>query len=426
MTQDAIRLRLIGRFRVEGGVRGPVPSGQAERLLSILAAHHGRFLPTHVLTELLWPDRRPAEPERNLAALVSRLRRSLGRERIEGGPRAYRLVRDAATTVDVSEAVELVATAERELARDRHALAAMSAEVAVGLLTDGTALASEPDAEWAEEVRDQVVTGLARARAVRWTAALELGDLETATDEASRALAANPLDEPACRALMRAHQRRGDVAAALAAHEQLRRTLADAFGTDPSPATRDAFLALLRPDHDPVGSTPRPVRPPAPSALPGREDELAVLSRAWASAARGHGGLVLITGEAGIGKSALSAVLRTEARRSGGLVEVVRCSEAERSLYLQPLAEAVRGIVLRQAPDAGDLLPERERAALADLVPEVAPARGPVTSPSELRRRRTLEAMAELFGQVAASRPVLLAVEDLEHAGQQTIEALHF
>ncbi len=426
MTQDAIRLRLIGRFRVEGGVHGPVPSGQAERLLSILAAHHGRFLPTSVLTELLWPDRRPAEPERNLAALVSRLRRSLGRERIEGGPRAYRLVRDAVTTVDVWEAVELVATAERELARDRHALAAMSAEVALGLLTDGTALASEPDAEWAEEVRDQVVTGLARARAVRWTAALELGDLETATDEASRALAANPLDEPACRALMRAHQRRGADAAALAAYEQLRRTLADAFGTDPSPATRDAFLALLRPGHDPAGATPRPVRPPAPSALPGREDELAVLSRAWAAAARGHGGLVLITGEAGIGKSALSAALRTEARRSGGLVEVVRCSEAERSLYLQPLAEAVRGIVLRQAPDAGDLLPERERAALADLVPEVAPARGPVTSPSELRRRRTLEAMAELFGGVAATRPVLLAVEDLEHAGQQTIEALHF
>ncbi|MDF2977456.1 MAG: hypothetical protein K0S40_2184 [Actinomycetospora sp.] len=427
MTQDTLRLRLIGRFRVEGAVHGPVPSGQAERLLSILAAHHGRFLPTGALTDLLWPDRRPAEPERNLAALVSRLRRTLGRERIEGDPRAYRLVRDAATTVDVTEATDLVATAERELARDRHALAAMSAEVAESLLADGTPLAAEPDTEWAEEVRDQVVTTLARARAVRWTAALELGDLETAADEASRALAANPLDEPACRALMRAHQRRGADAAALAAYEQLRRALADAFGTDPSPATQDAFLALLRPDHDPVGPAPRPVRPPGPAALPGREDELAVLSRAWDAAARGQGGLVLITGEAGIGKSALSAVLRTEARRSGGLVEVVRCSEAERSLYLQPLAEAVRGIVLRQAPDARDLLPERERAALADLVPEVAPPRGPVTSPpSELRRRRTLEAMAELFGRVATSRPVLLAVEDLEHAGQQTIEALHF
>ncbi|WP_433786392.1 ATP-binding protein [Actinomycetospora sp. CA-101289] len=426
MTQDTLRLRLIGRFRVEGEVHGPVPSGQAERLLSILAAHHGRFLPTSVLTDLLWPDRRPAEPERNLAALVSRLRRSLGRERLEGDPRAYRLVRDAATTVDVSEAADLVVTAERELARDRHALAAVSAEVAVGLLADGPPLAAEPDADWAAEVRDRAATTLARARAVRWTAALALGDLDTAADEASRALAANPLDEPACRALMLAHRRRGADAAALAAYEQLRRTLADALGTDPSPATRDVFLALLRPDHDRAGSAPQPVRAPGPSPLPGREDEVAVLSRAWAATARGHGGLVLITGEAGIGKSALSAVLRTEARRSGGLVEVVRCSEAERSLYLQPLAEAVRGIVLRQAPDAGDLLPERDREALADLVPEVAPARAPGTSPSELRRRRTLEAMAELFGRVATTRPVLLAVEDLEHAGQQTVEALHF
>jgi DNA-binding SARP family transcriptional activator/tetratricopeptide (TPR) repeat protein len=426
VTQDTIRLRLIGRFRVEGVVHGPVPSGQAERLLSILAAHHGRFLPTSVLTDLLWPRRRPAEPERNLAALVSRLRRSVGRERIEGDPRAYRLVRDAATAVDVSEALDLVVTAERELSRDLHALAAMSAEVAEGLLADGIPLTSEPDAAWAGEVRDKVAAGLARARAVRWTAALELGDLETATHEASRALAANPLDEPACRALMQAHQRRGADAAALAAYEQLRRTLADEFGTDPSPATRDAFLALLRPGHEAVGPAPPPVRPPEPPRLPGRDEELAVLSRAWAAAARGRGGLVLITGEAGIGKSALSAVLRTEAGQSGGLVEIVRCSEAERSLYLQPLADAVRGIVLRRSPDAGDLLLEGERAALADLVPEVAPPRGPATSPSELRRRRTLEAMAELFGRVATSRPVLLAVEDLEHAGQQTIEALHF
>ena len=70
-----------------------------------------------------------------------------------------------------------------------------------------------------------------------------------------------------------------------------------------------------------------------------------MLSRAWSAAARGRGGLVLVTGEAGIGKSALSQALRVEARRSGGLVAAVRCSGAERSLYLQPLAEAVREIV---------------------------------------------------------------------------------
>jgi DNA-binding SARP family transcriptional activator/tetratricopeptide (TPR) repeat protein len=453
VTTAFLRLRLIGRFRVEGALDEPVPGGQAERLLCILAAHHGRFLPTAVLTELLWEHQRPADPARNLAALVSRLRRSLGRERVEGDPRAYRLVRDGDTVVDVTEALDLVRTAERELAQGAHALAAMSAEVAEGLLTGDVPLADQPEAGWVDDVREEVAAGLARARACRRTAALELGDLDTAIEEASRTLADDPLDEPACRALMLAHRRRGARGAALAAYDRLRRHLADELGSDPSPATHEVFLSLLRQEPGPtapsdaapsdaapsdaapsdavpsdaVPSAAGAAAPPGePSPLAGRESELAVLSRAWSAAARGRGGLVLVTGEAGIGKSALSTALRAEARRSGGLVQVVRCSGAERSLYLQPLAELVRGVVLRLAPGAGDLLPERDRAALADLVPEVAPRHAPVASPSELRRRRTLEAMAELFGQVAASRPLLLAIEDLEHAGQQTIEALHF
>lgn len=418
---------------MEGVPDGAVPGGQAERLLCILAAHHGRFLPTTVLTDLLWRDRQPAEPARNLAALVSRLRRSLGRDRVEGDPRAYRLVRDDTTVVDVSEALDLVATAERELTQGLRALAAMSAEVAEGLLTAGVPLAGEPDAEWVDAVRASVGGALSRARTCRWTAALDLGDLETAVDEASRALADNPLDEPAARALMTAHQRRGAHADALGAYEDLRRHLAADLGSDPSPNTQEVFLAVLRhrseaPDARPEQApSAAPLSAPAPEPTPliGRESELAVLSRAWSAAARGRGGLVLVTGEAGIGKSALSQALRVEARRSGGLVAAVRCSGAERSLYLQPLAEAVRDIVLRLAPGAGDRLSERERAALADLVGEVAPHRAPVPSHSELRRRRTLEAMAELFGQVGETRPLLLAVEDLEHAGQTTIEALH-
>lgn len=431
MSTRPLRLRLIGRFRVEGVPDGAVPAGQAERLLCILAAHHGRFLPTTVLTDLLWRDRQPAEPARNLAALVSRLRRSLGRDRLEGDPRAYRLVRDDTTVVDVSEALDLVTTAERELTQGLRALAAMSAEVAEGLLTAGVPLTGEPDADWVDALRVSVAGALSRARTCRWTAALDLGDLETAVDEASRALADNPLDEPAARALMTAHQRRGAHADALGAYEDLRRHLAADLGTDPSPSTQEVFLAVLRHGSEAPAAEPEPApgatpaSAPEPSPLIGRESELAVLSRAWSAAARGRGGLVLVTGEAGIGKSALSQALRVEARRSGGLVAAVRCSGAERSLYLQPLAEAVRDIVVRLAPGAGDLLSERERAALADLVGEVASHRAPAPSHSELRRRRTLEAMAELFGQVGETRPLLLAVEDLEHAGQTTIEALH-
>ena len=86
MTRGRIRLRLVGRFAVDGPIDAPVPGGRAQRLLIVLAAHHGRFVPTEQLTCALWDDHLPDRPERNLAALISRLRRSLGPGRVEGGP----------------------------------------------------------------------------------------------------------------------------------------------------------------------------------------------------------------------------------------------------------------------------------------------------------------------------------------------------
>src|SRR4051812_6726027 len=63
----------------------------------------------------------------------------------------------------------------------------------------------------------------------------------------------------------------------------------------------------------------------APSALVGRERELATLRERLVSALAGHGSLVLIGGEAGIGKTALAETLCREAAERGALVLVGRC-----------------------------------------------------------------------------------------------------
>ncbi|MFC5142870.1 ATP-binding protein [Actinomycetospora rhizophila] len=426
MTASGLRIRLVGRFALEGFDGHPpvtVPHGRAQRLLAVLAAHQGRFVPTDTIVAALWPDG-PAQASgragRNLAALVSRLRRAIGRDRIEGDPTGYRLVRDAATTVDVHEGLTLVEEAERDLDRGLMLRALSGAQSAEDLLGRGTALAGEPDAPWAEEVRRLVATTLSRARSCHWTAALALGEDRTAIDLASRALAADALDEPAARALMRAYIRQGADGAALAAYEQLRRALSEELGADPSPATQEIYRSLLLPDE----RTPHT----APVTVRGRDRELAQLRRAWSAATRGHGGLVLVTGEAGIGKSALARVLAGEARDAGATVLEVRCQEAERSLYLQPLAEAVRTLVGRHTTDA-PLLHRVEREALADLAPELAPDTADATAPrpatDELGHRRTLLALAELVGRTAEVHPILLIVEDLHHAGQTTVDALH-
>ena len=423
MTAGGVRIRLVGRFALEGpDGHAPVtvPNGRAQRLLAVLAAHQGRHVPTDTIVGALWPDspaEHPGRPGRNLAALVSRLRRGIGKDRIEGDPSGYRLVRDATTTVDVHEGLAQVEEAERDLDRGLMLRALSGAQRAEDLLGRGTALVGEPDAPWAEEVRRLVTATLSRARSCHWTAALALGEDRTAIDLASRALAADALDEPAARALMRAHVRQGADGAALAAYEQLRRALSEELGADPSPATQEIYRSLLLPDDRAPGG-------PGAGSVPvrGRDRELAQLRRAWSAATRGHGGLVLVTGEAGIGKSALARVLAGEARDAGATVLEVRCREAERSLYLQPLAEAVRTLVGRRGTDA-PLLHHAEREALAELAPELATE--PRAATGELGHRRTLLALAELVGRTAEVHPILMIVEDLHHASQTTVEALH-
>ena len=423
---DGVRVQLIGRMTVEGATHGPVPSGRASRLLAMLAVRHGEFVPASTLADGLWPERPPDRPDRNVAALVSRLRRSLGRDAIDGGPRAYRLVRGP-TTVDLTEATDLVAAGERRLAQS-PAVALDDAGRAVELLTAGLALAGEPDDEWADQVRRRVETALRRARRCRWSGALAVGDPDVAIDEAGRALEADPLDEDACRALMRAHMQRGSTAAALGAFDRLRAALSAHLGVDPSAETRQAHLDVLRGDRVPAArrsdnvtaSTSAP-RTPAPV---GREQEFALLVGLWAGAGRGRRSIALLHGESGIGKSTLCDALCREAASTGAVTVTARCAEAERSLYLQPFAQCVREIVARHVPGAAERLSPAERRALAALVPELDPA-ADSPSGSELRHRRTVEALAAFLAHVARSRPLLLAVEDLEHAGETTLEVLH-
>lgn len=424
-----VRLRLLGRFGVEGDLDGPPPTGKAERVLKVLAAKHGQLVPVQTLVDALWRDHPPDRADRNVAALVSRLRRSLGRTRIVGGPAAYQLVLDGSTVVDLFEAEDLAANAERELAHGRYALAAVSAEQAEKLLTAAPPLVDEADSTWAEDLRRLAVGQLRRARRCHWQAALQLGEYRTVVEVAGAALAADPLDEEACRAVMVGHQRSGAAGAALAAYHTLRSALAEALGADPSEATRAVFLSVLRAEPPNFGATLLPTEAAQPtSMLVGREAEMEALLSLWSRAAGSEGATALVLGEAGIGKSSLAAALTARVRQTGGLVLSTGCFEAERSLYLQPLVAAVRAVVALHRPAvlrelAGDWL-----GTLLELVPEMAQSTGSVPyqrAAPELEHLRSLEALAAFLDRLAQRQPLLLVIEDGQHAGQSTVEALH-
>jgi len=432
-----VELFLAGTFRVvRDGVQltdGEIGSRKSRTLLKLLAVERPSLVTVDRIVEILWPDERPAAPEQNVATMVSRLRAALGAELIQGGRAGYRLAAGPDVVVDLDAAAGFCEQAEGKLGT-AAAVALAAAERAYELLSAGTAINEEQYANWADRAREQLRELLRRVRLAAAEASLATGDPRRAASFAEAAVAADPLDEAAHRWYMSAAAAAGEQAKALAAYEALRQRLGQELGADPAPQTRELHLAILREqDGDLALSRSGRAVPPGPRPgailLAGRDQESTVLREAWAAAAGGQPRLVTITGEAGIGKTALAEALAAEAADDGGTVLRTRCYETERSLFLQPIVEAIAPVAARTpAGTLRQLLGEHATAA-AGLLPEVAallgpppPGRGSV----EMERRRAFEAVRTFLRGLAERNPVLLLVDDLQYAGQSTVELMHF
>jgi DNA-binding SARP family transcriptional activator/tetratricopeptide (TPR) repeat protein len=421
-------VRLVGSFEVDG-LKSSGPGGQEARLLRRLAVAHDQNVSMPTLIDALWPSAPPARADRNVAALVSRLRRLLGAEALRGDSRGYTLVTSETLRVDLAEAEARLATAEEELAAASYGLAEHAAATAVTLLQAGPVLADEPESAWVNQTRTMADRLLRRARSLHWTAALACADYPAAEGSASAALDEDPLDEDACRALMTSYAQSGRPAAALQVYERLRTTLADALGIDPAGATQSLYLAILHTDLPPAP-------PPAvggghggDSQLVSREAEIDALIGHWSSTVSGHGGLSLVLGTVGVGKRVLMDYLVTRAQASGGQVLRTACRESERSLFLQPLVDVIRPVLLARPPaEVRELL--REWAApLTDLIPDITAILGPVEYEHylpETHQRRVFESLAGVLLGLARQAPVLLVVESLHNTSASTLEALRF
>jgi class 3 adenylate cyclase len=159
--------------------------------------------------------------------------------------------------------------------------------------------------------------------------------------------------------------------------------------------------------------------------LIGREAELSVLEDALLSALRGDGGVVIVGGEAGMGKTRLVNTLSARARRLGCVVVSGGCSEAELSLPYLPFLEAI-GNYLAYA----DLPALRERlGSAAEELAQVFPQMGRAardTGDAAQAKLRLFESMLLLLRDAARSKAMLLILEDLHWADPATRELLDY
>jgi DNA-binding SARP family transcriptional activator len=246
--EEQLWLRLVSSLAIRHAGRWlagrEVGSRKARTLLALLAVRRGRTVAVDTIVDVLWEATPPRQPGANVATLVSRLRATLGAHTIMGGRTGYRLGETVGT--DLHLAATLVARAQARLAAGEPSVALATARQALGLLGVDEVLADEPDATWAMPARASHADLQRRARHTAAAAALDTGDLPAAVTVARAAATADPLDETACRLLMRAYQAAGEPASALATYQELRAALARELGIDPSAQTRDLHMTILR------------------------------------------------------------------------------------------------------------------------------------------------------------------------------------
>jgi DNA-binding SARP family transcriptional activator/class 3 adenylate cyclase/tetratricopeptide (TPR) repeat protein len=246
-TAPATRIRLCGPLEVQLHGRlvdQELPGRQGRLVLAFLAARRQRPVARDELIDALWPREPPADPDDALSALLSKVRRALGKGVIQGR-RELTLVLPSNASVDLEDAHEAAERADAALARSDWRLAFDEATIAVEVASGG--FLKGHDAPWVEERRREVEELRLRALECLAAAGAALGGAELAAGErAARGLIdALPFRESGYRFLMAALAARGNVAEALHVYDELRVLLRDELGTAPGAAIQALHERLL-------------------------------------------------------------------------------------------------------------------------------------------------------------------------------------
>ncbi|GEL27096.1 hypothetical protein PSU4_60500 [Pseudonocardia sulfidoxydans NBRC 16205] len=390
-------------------------------MLKILALAGGSPVSADRLAQIVWGDPAVAHTSNRLGVTVSRARSLVGRDAVRRHDEGYSL---AVTWLDLDELDELATDGRRRLAASGYP-AARAAALAGLALRRGTLLEGTTG-DWLLVERARAERLVAECRHIAAEAALAVGDSADCVAHAEHALDADAYDEIALRLLMRAFRMSGRIGSALAAYARTKAALLEDLGADPDPATQQLHQELLNPEHT-AGQTSATRET---IALPGRADALRQLDTALA-ATKGTFELVVVEGEAGIGKTRLVETFSANAARRGVTVLIGRCEEIARSVPLQPITDALASYLRRFEPEEVATLLGEDGRLLAPLLGGRARRNQPLTleqdgSAHNATRSLLFSSVLDVFARLPGALPKVLVLEDCHLAGTSTIEWLHF
>ncbi|HSI93941.1 MAG TPA: BTAD domain-containing putative transcriptional regulator, partial [Jiangellaceae bacterium] len=416
---------LLGEFRVrsDGQLLTGMHTPRTQALIGYLAVHHGHPQARQRVAGLFWPESTEAQARTNLRRELHHVRSCLpDPDAVLAADQLSVWWRDdAPARTDVAEFE--VAAHQAESAHRSGDIEAFVRSAAAAVAVYGGDLLPGLYDDWVLDERDRL-RRLCVSLLDRLVATVDAADTDAAVAYARRRVELEPLEEVGHRTLITLLARTGDRGAALQAYHRCVSVLERELDTEPSEATTELYAGLVGAGID-TRAEAVVAMPRHRSPFVGRDEELGVVRAAWAETASGGvsapARLVVIGGEAGIGKSRLAEELLADVRRSGGLVARARCFAGERSLPLAPVSEWLRSDACRPAIER---LRPAWRAEVARLVPELGTeravdGRAGAQPGDSWQRHRFFEGLVRAV--FAVDRPMALLLDDLQWCDLDTL-----
>ncbi|WP_214102664.1 BTAD domain-containing putative transcriptional regulator [Acrocarpospora catenulata] len=408
--------RLLGPVEVVGESGQVVDLGSRKQraVLALLLAHAPRVVPLDQIIDFLWREEPPSSATGTLQAYIFQIRKALEPGRSPRTPARVLRTLPPGYLLDIDPAQIDAHRFLTALEEAQAALAAGHPEEAERLLNPalaawrGEPYADLPDEEYLRPAVAHLTEARLAAVTTRAEARLALGRAGEVAVEVERLLESAPYREGLWSLLIRALYADRRQADALAAYQRCRTLLDEELGLLPSPELRALEQAVLRqeeaPTTRPVATLPVLPEPgPALPRLVGRAPHLRRLHDRIADAARGSGGVLLVGGEAGIGKTTLAEAAADLAAEQGFTTVWSRCAEDAPAFW--PWIQALR----RLDPDSAERLAAPGKAADPDAA-----------------RFLLHDAVARALERKATDQPIMIVLEDAHWADAATLKLLTF
>jgi DNA-binding SARP family transcriptional activator/predicted ATPase len=425
---NQLELRLLGTVEVwHEGQLLTFPTRKALALLIYLAVT-GQRHSREQLTALFWPESDAPRGQASLRNALLRLRRSLGTAE------SYLQVDDLFISLDSEIFLDVQQVAEATTITD-VSLWQAAVRAYGGDFLAGFTLPDTPEFDdWVGTQRQQFHYYLSDILARLSGAQADAGQIAAGIETAVRWTHHDPLNEAAHHCLMKFHLMAEDKATAWQTYQNYHALLSHELGIEPSPKMQ-ALMEQIRAEKqrgrgaEPIAAPPLPRSSTLPLPFVGRSIKHLQLVTAYHAARQGQTQIVVVEGEAGIGKTRLVTEFLHWAAVQGGDVLQGRAFATGGRIPYQPIVDALQPRLEREnAPE--DLLSDVWLAELSRLLPDLRDRYTDLPMPQgdEATGRTRLMAAITRLGQSLATRhaPVILFIDDLHWADAATLDVLQY